>query len=888
MEERKKGFAEVEQGLSEAAATAEAQKCLNCMVCCECLECVKACKAEAVTFETHSQKDETVRVDVGSIILSPGVKVYDPGEHDAYNYTNHPNVVTSMEFERILSASGPYGGHTVRPSDHKTPKKIAWFQCVGSRDMNKSDHFYCSSVCCMYAVKEAVIAKEHVGNDLDCAIFFMDMRTPGKDFEKCYNDAKDRYGVRFIRSRVHTIESIPGTGDLEVRYVTEDGEIKTEIFDMIVLSVGIETSPEVIRLADKLGVELTEGNFCKTKTFEPVETSKKGIFVCGAFQGPKDIPQSVVDSSSAAASAGELLAMSRHTLTRSKEVVPQINVTNERPRIGVFVCRCGINIAGVVDVPSVAEYAASLPYVEFTADNMYTCSQDTQDTITKIIKKKNLNRVVVAACTPKTHDPLFQETLINAGLNKYLFEMCNIRNHDSWVHKNNPDLATEKAKDLVRMAVSKVALMEPLEEAELEINQTAMVVGGGISGMAAARSLSRQGYETHIIEKSDQLGGQALNLYQTANGENIREKVAELIADLEREDKVHIHLKTSLNQVEGFVGNFRSSLYTKRDGWMLEHGVVVLATGAFALKPAEYNYGKDHRIITSLELDKKFIEKDSALKNLNTAVFIQCVGSREPERPYCSRVCCTHSVKNALELKKMNPDMKVFILYRDIRTYAERELLYKKAREKGVIFIRYTLDSKPEVSLKDDKLTVSVTDPILGRPVEIVSDLVTLASAIIPNRDEELATFFKVPLNEDGFFMERHAKLGPSEFATDGVFLCGMAHYPKPIDESIAHGRAAASRAVTLLSRKNIFMSGTVAMTNPVNCSSCGICVSVCPYNAPSFKEERPFREKAEINPVLCKGCGLCVASCRSGAIRLKGFDNDQIFAQIFALDETG
>jgi heterodisulfide reductase subunit A-like polyferredoxin len=888
MEERKTGFTEVEQGLSEAAAVAEAQKCLNCMVCCECLECVKVCKAEALTLKTHSQKNETVKIDVGSIILAPGFKPFDPSKFDNYNYAHHPNVITSMEMERILSASGPTMGHMVRPSDHMKPKKIAWFQCIGSRDMNRCDNAYCSSVCCMYAVKEAVIAKEHSGNDLDCAIFFMDMRTPGKDFETYYVDAREKHGVRFIRSRVHTIDPVLGTDDLQVRYVTESGALKTEIFDMIVLSVGMEISTESADLANRLGVELADGNFCKTETFGPVATSKEGIFVCGAFQGPKDIPQSVVDSSAAAAAAGEILAPARHTLAKSKAAIPEVDVINERPRIGVFVCRCGINIAGVVDVPSVAEYAATLPYVEFSTDNLFSCSQDTQETITQIIKEKNLNRVVVAACTPKTHEPLFQETLINAGLNKYLFEMCNIRNQDSWVHKNNPGLATEKAKDLLKMAVSKVCLMEPLKEVNLEVNQTAMVVGGGISGMAAARSLARQGYETHVIEKSEKLGGQALKLYQTAGGEDVHEKLADLIADIKKENNVHVHLNTTLTNIEGFVGNFRSSLHTKRDTWLVEHGIAVLATGASALKPTEYEYGKDPRIFTSLELDRKFIEKDPALNTLTSAVFIQCVGSREPGRLYCSRVCCTHSIDNALELKKLNPDMDVFILYRDIRTYGKQELLYKKAREAGIIFIRYDLGNKPEVSLKDDKLMVRVFDHILGRPLELDSDLLILASAIIPNRDEKLASFFKVPFNDDGFFVERHAKLGPSEFATDGVFLCGMAHYPKPIDESIAQGQAAASRAVTLLSRKSLFMSGTVAISNPVNCSSCGICVSICPYKAPSFKEEMPFSGKAEINPVLCKGCGLCVASCRSGAIHLKGFDNDQIFAQIFALDKAG
>jgi len=886
LKQRKGNFKEVELGYAEADGQAEANRCLNCSFCCECFQCIDVCEAEAVSIETHAEKEETVSIDVGSVILAPGFQSFDPSKLDTYNYSKFSNVITSIEFERILSATGPFQGHLIRPSDRAEPKKIAWFQCIGSRDLNRCDNSFCSSVCCMYAIKEAVVAKEHAGNDLDCAIFFMDMRTHGKDFERFYESARDQHSVRFIRSRVHTIDPT-AEDDLIVRYITESGELKSETFDLIVLSVGLEISPEVIELANKLGVELTDGKFCKTDSFEPVTTSEEGIYVCGAFQGPKDIPQSVVDASAAASAAGEILSDARNTVTKTPEVIPETDIAGQRPKIGVFVCKCGINIAGVVDVPAVTEYAASLPYVEYVTNNLFTCSQDTQDFMAQIIKEKGLNRVVVAACTPMTHEPLFQETLINAGLNKYLFEMCNIRNQDSWVHKDNPDLATEKAKDLVRMAVSKVALMEPLEEAELAVNQTAMVLGGGISGMTSARSLARQGYETHIIEKSSSLGGQALNLYHTFDGGDVQKKLSKLVDEIEKDKKIHVHLNTAVTEANGFIGNFKSTISNNGSREVLEHGIAVLATGAKPLEPDEYSYGKDSRILTSLELDRKFIENDSLIDSLNTAVFIQCVGSREPDRPYCSRVCCTHAIENALELKKRNPDMSIFILYRDIRTYGEREYLYKEAREKGIIFIRYSLESKPQVKVAKDSIKVTVLDHILGRPIEIDADLIMLASAIIPNRDEKLANFFKVPLNDDGFFIERHAKLGPSDFATDGIFLCGMAHYPKPIDEAIAQGRAAASRAITLLAQETVHTSGTVAKTEQPICSSCGVCISICPYSAPSFTEEGPFAGKAEINPILCKGCGLCVASCRSGALHLKGFDNDQIFAQIFAMNEA-
>jgi len=844
----------------------------------KCRACEKFCPTGAIDFD---EKEERVTLEVGAVVLAPGFKPFDPSLYTTYKYAANPNVVTSMEFERILSATGPYQGHLQRPSDGKEPRKIAWLQCVGSRDLHKCDHGYCSSVCCMYAVKEAVIAKEHAGSDLDCAVFFMDMRTHGKEFERYYEDARNKHGIRFIRSRVPTVDAVEGRDELVVPYVDENGKVVREPFDMVVLSVGLETSPGVVDLARKLGIDLTEGRFCDTGSFRPVATSREGIYVCGAFQGPKDIPQSVIEASSAAAEAGALLSPARNTLVREVEVPEEINVAGERPRIGVFICHCGINIGGVVDVPAVRDYAESLPFVEYVTDNLFTCSTDTQDIIAREIREKGLNRIVVAACTPKTHEPLFQETLVNAGLNKYLFEMTNIRNQDSWVHKDHPEEATLKAKDLVRMAVAKVALMEPLQEAELDINQRALVIGGGISGMTSAKSLSGQGYRVSLIERSEALGGQALNLFRTWKGEDIRENLDRLVESVRSDPNIDVYLKTELADVEGFVGNFKSTLRSGDKEEVVEHGVAVIATGAAEYRPREYLYGEDPRVLTHLDLDRKFMADDPSLKDVKTAVFIQCVGSREPERPYCSRVCCTHSIESALHLKKLNPEMNIYILYRDIRSYGEREYLYRQARMEGVMFIRYSLENKPRVSPAPEGLEIEVWDPILRESIGIRADLLALATAIVPYRDENLARFFKVPMNEDGFFVEAHAKLGPSEFSTDGVFLCGLAHYPKPIDESVAQALAASSRAVTLLAKRKVKTSGTVAYVNPADCSSCGVCVSICPYSAPSFLAEGPMAGKAEINPVLCKGCGLCVASCRSGAINLRGFEEGQIMAMI-------
>jgi heterodisulfide reductase subunit A len=547
----------------------------------------------------------------------------------------------------------------------------------------------------------------------------------------------------------------------------------------------------------------------------------------------------------------------------------------------VFVCHCGINISGVVNVHALRDYAKTLPFVEYVTDNLFTCSTDTQKTMTQLIREKDLNRIVVAACTPKTHEPLFQETLVNAGLNKYLFEMTNIRNQDSWVHKGDPRRATEKAMDLVRMAVARVALAEPLQEATVEINPRALVVGGGISGMAAAKTLSAQGYRVSLVERSPALGGQALNLFRTWKGEDIQGSLKTLVESVSSDRNIDVHLNSELSRVEGFVGNFRSTLSLKGAEQVVEHGVAVIATGAQELKPQEYLYGQDPRVMTHLDLDRRFMAGDPSLKKLKTAVFIQCVGSREPERPYCSRVCCTHSMESALHLKQLNPDMNIYVLYRDIRSYGEREYVYRKARSEGILFIQYSRDRKPRVRAEADGLRIEFLDRHLGQTLEVRADLLALASAIVPHPAEGLARLFKVPLNQDGFFVEAHAKLGPSEFATDGVFLCGMAHYPKPIDESVAQAQAASSRAVTLLARKTVQVTGTVASADARVCSQCGVCVEVCPYSAPSFVTEGPLAGRAQVNPVLCKGCGLCVASCRSGALSLRGFEERQLLAMI-------
>ncbi|TFH31284.1 MAG: CoB--CoM heterodisulfide reductase iron-sulfur subunit A family protein, partial [Promethearchaeota archaeon] len=844
------------------------EKCIGCGV------CEGVCKAKAVEY---TQQDEELNINVGAVILAPGFDEYDPTPLKHYGYGKYQNVVSSIEFERVLSASGPYSGMVLRPSDGDIPEKLAFLQCIGSRDIQHSNA-YCSSVCCMYTAKEAVIAKEHQ-KQVNPTIFSMDIRAYGKDFDKYIIRAQEEYGIRYIRSRISSIEEDPKTNNLILTYEAENGEIISEIYNMVVLGVGLHTPDDSIQLSEVLGIELNEYNFCKTETFSPSKTTKPGIFVCGAFASPKDIPETVIQASASAAHVGVLLHSARNTLVTKKQYPPEIDVRGDPPRIGVFVCHCGINIGGVVDVPDVVEYTKTLPNVEYAERNLYTCSADTQTKIKETITEHNLNRVIVASCTPRTHEPLFQETIKEAGLNRYLFEMANIRDQCSWVHMHEPEAATEKSKDLVRMAVSKANKIEPLKRTILQMNHNALVIGGGISRINAALNLAKQGFSTFLVEKEAQLGGFARKIYHTIDHSDVQKYLADLITEAKSNEKLEIYNQAEIENIEGFVGNFKTSIKIEgKTSVEIEHGIIIVATGGLAYNPDGYLYNKDPRVMTQIELEKAIIEKKIE-PQFQKIVMIQCIGSRNEEHPYCSRVCCVEAIKNAIKIKTSYPTKEVVILYRDIRTYGFKEKYYRLAREMGIIFIRFDKNSPPNLKKEDTDLVLSIDSPSLGM-IQIQPDLLVLSAGIHPPyaTNEFLAPMLKVPLNGDKFFLEAHVKLRPVDFSTEGIFVAGLAHSPKSIDESIMQSNAAVSRAMIYLSKDEIEAEGIVAQVNPSKCSGCSLCIETCDYNAITFIKEKGV---VEINSALCKGCGACTGNCRSSAIDLLGFTNEEIFLVI-------
>ncbi len=814
-----------------------------------------------VAVDTKGGKQE---LQVGAVVLAAGIETFDPSEHATYAYGNLPNVVTSVEWEQMQKPLGPGGGILKRPSDGKAPKRIAWLQCVGSRDINRCDAPYCSSVCCMYALKEAVNAKA-VDDQIEATIFYMDMRTHGKGHEG-YLDAAVNQGIRLIRSRVHTVEPAQEGDDLLIAYADEGGRLQKESFDMVVLSVGIRPSREGVAAARQMGVDLTDDLFVRTEPFRPVSTHVPGIFVCGGIAGPHDIHQSLIQATAAVSEIAAVLTP--EAFSAPTEYPAPLTMENQEPKVLVAYHLCpGMPPDMGKEIET---YALKIPGVALVA----RVEGDIHKALTDQLQTGRANRLIFASCTPLIHKSLVEKALRASGLHPYLYDLVDLRAID-------PPTAAAQIRDRLRMGVTRGLLISPPTLKQIPVVQKALVVGAGVSGLESALAISRAGYPVVLVEKGKEIGGHARHVRTTWQGFDVQAHLKDLVAAVESDPNITLMTETRVTEHRGVTGSFVTALNQKGQRTEISHGVTVLACGGDPARPKEYLLGEHPGVCLWSDLEQRWMKDPASVETLRSVVFIQCVGSREPERPYCSKVCCTHTVKSAVQLKKMNPEMDVVVLYRDIRTYGQRETLYREARRQGVIFIRYDLEQKPAVMKSADAIAVTVRDPILGRDILIHADLLVLASAIVPGDNTGLAQMFKLSLNEDGFFMEAHAKLRPVEFATEGVFVAGMAHYPKPIEESMAQAKAAASRASVVLSREHITVEGAVSHVNEYYCLGCGLCVEVCPFGAISLVEAPGGGKVSRVQEALCKGCGACAVACPSGATQHLGFEKTQIYAMI-------
>ena len=836
-----------------------------------CQLCINVCGPKAIDFD---QKPEVRELEVGAIILAPGFGEVEKEILEKFGWGVYSDVMTSVEVERMTCVSGPTEGEIIRPSDFKHPKKIAYIQCVGSRD-ESCGKGYCSTVCCMYAMKQGTVLKEHEPG-LEITYFYMDVRTMGKGFDSAFENAVKKHGFKIVRARPGKVEKV---GDkIGLSYVTEEGEVKRELYDLVVLSTGLSPPEDAEKLAKTFGIELNEFGFAETSYLSGIETTKKGIYVVGAFQGPKDIPESVIQATGGSAVVSELLKEGRFSATVTKEYPPEDEeLLKDGLRIGVFVCHCGVNIAGVVNVKEVAEFAKGLPDVVVAEDVLYSCAQDSLERLKRVIKEKKLNRVVIAACTPRTHEPLFQDTLREAGLNPALFEMANIRDQCSWVHAGEPEKATEKAKELVKMAVSKVRRLRPLEFQRFEVKPSALVIGGGIAGMTSALSVAEQGFQVYLVEKEKELGGNAKALRFLISGDDPQQYVKELIKKVEKHPKIKVFKSAKIEDISGYVGNFVTRIRVGKKEERIEHGVIIVATGGKEYRPSGYPLdGK--KVITQLELEERL--KKKKLGKVKNVVMIQCAGSRGEELNYCSKVCCVQALKNALKIKEIYPEVDVWILYQDIRAYGFFEKYYFSARKKGVKFVRFPNERRPKVEKKGRKTVVRVYDLVLGEDLELSPDLVVLSVGIVPSEEKELFNLLKLQVNEEGFLMEAHIKLRPVETVSDGVYICGLAHGPQLLSEVIAQAKASAGKACIPLAKGYVEASPVVAEVEEKRCIGCGICAELCPFSAIEMvKVEK--RRKARVIKALCKGCGVCASHCPVFAIDVGRFTKSALLEQI-------
>ena len=838
--------------------------------CTRCGECVNKCPTKAINLE---QKESTRQVQVGAIIISTGFEEFDPRLATQYGYKRYPNVITSIELERFLSASGPSSGSLVRPSDGKAPASIAFLQCVGSRD-SRSD--YCSSACCMFAVKEASLIKK-ANPQADVHIFFMDLRAFGKGYYRYYEQARDELGVQFTRCRVPVVKHDPQTNNLMLKIASDDGPPVKREFEMVVLSVGQRPAMEFNELCQVMGVEANKWGFCQMQPFSSTETLREGIYACGSATGPGDIADTMVEAGAAAAEAAKWLSPPTERKTE-KETAEE--PAGEEPATAVFLCGCGDEVASALDLEQLADYVKELPGAVHVEQMPYLCSGDAMEAVGRQVKEHKANRLVLGACT-YVSDSLRGELAAKAGIGPDAVSVLNFREEAAWVHRDQPDKALAKAKSLLAMALENASQPDPPPPSVTAVKPGALVIGGGIAGMTAALAIARSGIEVHLLEKSSELGGNLKEIYSTLESGDTRKLLEETTAQVNSSSHIHIYKESEIVSVAGYAGNFRVDVKGKDESVStLEVGAIIVATGGGEYQPTEYLYGQSEKIITQRELEKRLSGGEVEGGGLSSVVMIQCVGSREEDRPYCSRVCCSEALKNALKLKEINPDIEVAVLYRDIMSYGFKEEYYTRAREKGVRFVRYEVDGKPEVKQEGGKLAIEVIEPVLGGRLKFEPDMLVLSTGIIPGDNGYLAEILSVELDGDGFFHEAEEKFRPVDFLRDGIYVCGLAHSPRGIEEAIAQARAAAGRAVSLLTSKQLEAGRMVSETVQRQCRKCEMCITACPYSARARDEETG---EIVVRETLCQGCGACVVACPSGAAKIRGFRDRQVFSLIDA-----